>query len=332
MLAVCQGPVLGGDPAFTSKQAKSAKRDFERAIKAATKSFKSDAVEAQEEYRKLLRRALKSGMRDGDLEGAKRTQATIDWLEKALAATEEGNLEQRWLVDHSELSHADALDAQADYSKRIEVAQAAFQRKRLTVLKKYKKKLQKALKSAMRSADLPEAERVKATLEDVQARIDGTAAKKDWLVIFRSADPADWNTLINETERFAIPLVRAPRDMRYVRMRRMDTKESVILAVSFAELAKDNTSGQHCWWGGKVVNEGGVHLGIDNSEWKLTFRDGGRIMVGNRSTAGWGFGHKVHANDTQYWSWAGKEIPMVVFEVSVLSRDLSEEEKALLLE
>ncbi len=164
------------------------------------------------------------------------------------------------------------------------------------------------------------------------ASAKAAAAAREWVVVFRADDPALWDTDTDEGEdRRATRIETAARSIRYLRLRRLDTDEAVIVAVTHADLAADGDADRYSWQGSKHAAEGALHLGIDDANRKWTFRDGGRIMISARGCGGWGFGHKVHANDTQYWSWASHEIGRTVFEVAVTARDLSEEERRLLL-
>lgn len=340
--AVVLGLVLGGlalvapraaadDAAFTSRGAKRAQKQFERATASAEKTYASRIRSAQRDYEKQLRRVQKDVMRDGDLDEAKTIEAVLGWLAESQGSGDAVLSPNRARDDH-ELGSPAAQAAQGEYGQAIEAAIHDFELGNQSALQAYEEGLQDALQSAMRSGDLPEAEAINAALERVQTRLDAMASARQWVVLFRSANPADWDTAVEEDGRFAIPLARAPQDARFVRLRRMDDERYVILEVSTEALGQDGDGAQFTWVGGKTLNEGGVHLGIDNAAWKLTFRDGGRIMVSNRrSTAGWGFGHKVHTNDVQYWSWAGQEIPETVFEIAVTSRELSEAERKALL-
>jgi serine/threonine protein kinase len=91
-------------------------------------------------------------------------------------------------------------------------------------------------------------------------------APRGWTVLFRSADPSVWNTDSPDQASYALPVSQAPRDVRYLRLKRMDTGESQIVAVRHADLAqtpKQLPENQDFVWNGSA-NEvhGGRHLGI----------------------------------------------------------------------
>ncbi len=186
----------------------------------------------------------------------------------------------------------------------------------------------------MRKGDLSEATLIDKEKKAAEEEAAGTDVPRDgvWAVLFRSSDPSVWNTDTKKGEVFAAALSKAPRLTAYVRVRRMDTKDFVILPLTKAQLSQRPTDGTFAWEGSLQFAQGGRHLGIDNSDWHCTVRDGGRIMVTHdRGNRGWGFGHKVHVNDKQYWSWEGENIPETVFEFSVKADKLTRSEAAHVL-
>jgi serine/threonine protein kinase len=89
--------------------------------------------------------------------------------------------------------------------------------------------------------------------------------RNGWLVLFRSADPSVWNTDSPNPAKFAIPVAHAPRDIRYLRLTRMDTGEMQIIAVRHGDLAAAPrlTPDQDFVWNGAASEMwGGRHLGI----------------------------------------------------------------------
>jgi hypothetical protein len=326
-------PAGGDEPAYTSKKALAARRDLEKKQAAARKQWDGRVTGAQRTYLKALEAARAGVMRAGDLEEARRIDAVVQWLQTSLAGIDAGGRPEK-VEDRRPLSSPDAVAAQRLYLAAVGGATSALREARVAALTAYRSDLDAALQVVLKGGkDLDEAERITAGLRGAQAQLDAIRAEGDWVVLFRSSKPEDWNTHVDQGDRKAMPLEFAPDGTRFLRLRRLDTEAAVILEVSRDALGQDATSGQYGWQGAKVLNAGGLHLGIDNAEWKLTFRDGGRVMIGNgRSTSGWGFGHKVHQNDAQYAAWAGEEVPLgVVFEVAVTARDLEEEETKLLL-
>jgi hypothetical protein len=159
----------------------------------------------------------------------------------------------------------------------------------------------------------------------------------NWTVLFRSDDPSVWDT-DSPGKKYAIPLKQAPAKFRYLRLRRMDTGESLILPLTSAELrnGKAPSAEAGSWWNGTAkLDWEGRHLGIAQApRHKFPAHKGmiGVMADGWDVFTGSGFGHKSFANDKQYYCWRGKEIPKTVFEISVTDGPLTAEEKRCLLD
>ncbi len=173
------------------------------------------------------------------------------------------------------------------------------------------------------------------------AKKDG-AAPASWTVLFRADNPAYWNSDSKDSkgDRIAIPLRNAPENVRYLRLRRMDTGEALILPLLNRDQLQNDTvpkfgTDNGVWWNGSNKDEWkGRHLGIVLGPRKKFPAPKGMISVMNEGWdgfAGSGFGHKVAANDKQYYCWRGKEIPKTVFEIAVTEGPLSQEEKKSLV-
>jgi serine/threonine protein kinase len=92
-----------------------------------------------------------------------------------------------------------------------------------------------------------------------------TNVPSDWLVLFRSADPAVWNTDSPRESKFAIPLSRAPDNVCYLRLKRMDTGDMQIVAIRRADLGRTPSlppDQDFVWNGSNIDAWGGRHLGI----------------------------------------------------------------------
>src|SRR5206468_940802 len=57
----------------------------------------------------------------------------------------------------------------------------------------------------------------------------------NWTILFRSDDPGYWDTPGNAAN-YAIPLFRAPAGTRFLRLKRMDTGEAIIVAVATGQM------------------------------------------------------------------------------------------------
>ena len=88
---------------------------------------------------------------------------------------------------------------------------------------------------------------------------------RGWQVLFRSDDPTIWNTDSPDDKRFAIPIARADKRVRYLRLKRMDTGEILIVPITHSSLLQaPKTMGKqgHVWNGTADEAYGGRHLGI----------------------------------------------------------------------
>ncbi len=147
------------------------------------------------------------------------------------------------------------------------------------------------------------------------------------LVFFRSSNPNIWNkNVVDGKGGFALHISRVPNLTQYVKVRRMDTLEAVILALSKDRLLREVDETEELAWNGSAeFFFGGHHLGIcdpccPEREIEIHFGCGG-----------WGFGHVVDANDRQAYGWAGKSIGPTQFEFTAIARDLHPDEVDQLL-
>jgi hypothetical protein len=166
------------------------------------------------------------------------------------------------------------------------------------------------------------------------------AAPTTWTVLFRSDDPAAWDSNAKDSkgEQIAIPVRFAPSTIHYLRLRRMDTGEAQILPVTRADLQNGrppSAADVAFWWNGSAKEDWkGRHLGIVQAPRHKFPAPHGLIGI---MTEGWdlytgsGFGHKCAANDRQYYCWRGYEIPRTVFEIAVTEGPLTADEKRSLV-
>ncbi len=153
-----------------------------------------------------------------------------------------------------------------------------------------------------------------------------TASGK-WIVLFKGRDPRAWNTR-SEGSTWSRPLADLPAEIRYLRLRRLDTQDALIIPMSRERLwgAKswgDDPASRVRWCGTNEVKWGGAHLGI---------AEGPRISGFDRTHEGEcavqvefvdyfigsGFGHIAHGrSEVQGFGWHGKVIEPTDFEISV---------------
>ncbi|MCE9546965.1 MAG: hypothetical protein K8T25_15940 [Planctomycetia bacterium] len=157
-----------------------------------------------------------------------------------------------------------------------------------------------------------------------------------WLVLFRSGDPSIWDSDSRQVNHYAIPLDRVPEEIKFLKLKRMDTNAAIIIPISKAQLRTQVDGERVGWMGTNKFEWKAFHLGIYNKQWVLN-RDMARGQIAithfgpGRDGAGWGFGHKVLMNDRQYFAWGGQEINPTVFEISVTTRPLTKADESLLV-
>src|SRR5262245_55806980 len=153
-----------------------------------------------------------------------------------------------------------------------------------------------------------------------------------WQVLFRSRRPELWNTNTQRGDEFAVELQTVPAKTKYLRLRRMDTGDAIIIPMSRDRVWRTDQPGPRIRWNGENKNEhGGYHLGIAEGP-VARFTEGrgtiGILMDGWDANPGSGFGHAHHIEDGgQRYSWMGKEISATAFEIAVTTDELLEKEK-----
>jgi hypothetical protein len=161
---------------------------------------------------------------------------------------------------------------------------------------------------------------------------DDPAHPDHWRVLYRSKKPQFWNTNTQDGDDFAIPIRSTPEKTKYLRLRRMDTGDAIIIPMTRGRVGRADQPGPKVRWSGRGEDEhGGYHLGIaEGPVAKFTEGKGtiGVLMDGWAANPGSGFGHAHHIdNGGQRYSWMGKEIPATVFEIAVTTESLTDSEK-----
>jgi hypothetical protein len=165
------------------------------------------------------------------------------------------------------------------------------------------------------------------------------AGKPDrWTVLFRADDPSVWDTA-TQGDRFAIPLKQAPAIIHFVRLRRLDNGETLILPLTRRQLdTAEIPQLPHTYgWNGstKKDDKGNRHLGIvQGPRLKFPNHDGtiAVVMEGWDGFAGSGFGHKLGRDaEGVCCCWRGFQIPKTAFEIAVTAEPLTPEAEKVLL-
>jgi hypothetical protein len=154
---------------------------------------------------------------------------------------------------------------------------------------------------------------------------------RGWTVLFRSDDPSIWNT-DSPGERFAVPVRHAHSTIRYLRLKRIDTGDMLIVPITHRQLLGEERPGnsEGHWWNGTAREDYGArHLGIVGVPAASKEERGliGLAQDESSTYSGSGFGWKTFVDDRQYYCWQGREIPQTVFEIAVKVDALNEDER-----
>ena len=127
--------------------------------------------------------------------------------------------------------------------------------------------------------------------------------------------------------RCAVPLAKAPQNMRYLRMS-CPNGSCVIIELAYSKLREKVVGEKYGWEGTGFDKHNAVHLGIFV---KAMPRDKkGSIDISMHPNSGWtgyGFGNRVHLDDYQGYAWAGEPIEKTTFEIAVTNCDLTPGER-----
>ncbi len=153
-----------------------------------------------------------------------------------------------------------------------------------------------------------------------------------WMVIFRSDDPAIWNTATKlGRDQFAIPVDKVPSGVKYLKMIETVINNFIIIEMSNMRLAEQTEQDGIGWNGKNEHTFNGHHLGVFNRAWPNTERGTVPILGAVPACRGWGFGHRSYLNDIQAYAWNGEPIAKVVIEISVKFTPLTPDETKKLL-
>jgi len=170
-----------------------------------------------------------------------------------------------------------------------------------------------------KAGNLDAALQVNHELKQVATPTQGT-----WIVLFSSNNPKNWSAKAVSKK--------APVSTKYLRIKRLDNGEAVIIEVTKDNLCTQTTLNEnYCWYGVNDSARGANHLGIGDFDKNLTK---GSIVINHNTTnerSGWGFGHVAFVDTDQGYAWAGQAISKTSFEIAVSDAELTNAEKAVLL-
>jgi hypothetical protein len=182
-----------------------------------------------------------------------------------------------------------------------------------------------------------------ATEPATQPLLAATAPADPWIVIFRADDTSLWDTNAGDPAApngYAQRIDAAPTDLRYVRVKRMDTGEAVIARLTHEFFpTRTPLPGQYLLWaGGQPTWRQGdsIHHFLGIAEFAYSARDKGDVcnwqsgQKGDSGYGGFGFGKILGAPDQAY-VWDNKPLPKTIFEIAVSSAELSDDDRKSLL-
>jgi len=132
-------------------------------------------------------------------------------------------------------------------------------------------------------------------------------------VIFRGSNPEGWgrgNVDGIEGVETSMSCDAIRSNMNYVRIRRADTRESVVVPMTKGNIFSNGGENENGWNGSSEVFFGGRHIGVFAQHLP-------QEVETKFSQGGWGFGHRYDHNDRQEWGWGGRVIEPTTFEISV---------------
>lgn len=305
-------------------------------------------TEMAEQYTKSLEALQTRVQKKGDL----------DSVEAVMTESERFSKEKTVSEAVSKDGFSDLKDLQLSYMRRARTLNTAKARRILSLADNYYGALAELQTDLTRQGKLEEAAQAREDKRSVKDSLDVIAAqtmlqqytketsservappqttsRSKWFLLFHSSDPSIWNSELQETGRFALPLERVPDDMRYLRMSKSSGKDFVIIPLDKESLLHGKSEGKrYIWQGSHALAHEGYHLGILDKNSRGIRGNGKSYVTIDRAYSdkrGWGFGHRFYANDRQGYAWACEEIAETDIRIEVTAQDLTRAEQDNLL-
>lgn len=306
------------------------KANFEKQTRSITDEYEATVQRASHAYMKSVDYTLNTAREKGDLD------AVIAGKKEKKRFEEEENV-----PDESPVGLPEALARiQSGYHAFVGAATLRRDKKTEWLLKKYVATLERLKRKYVIKDKIDEALDVRGELQkaefllaEVSQRIPETESmptptsskkaepKQGWTVIFRSDNPELWDTDHKaDEEGFGMRLEEVLDGIKFLRLRRTDTKECVIIEISKDELGIEGEDGEFGWNGSNKFFSGGGHLGVYSGRLPKTVET-------KYARGGWGFGHPYGENNRQMYAWAAEPIEKTAFEISVKKSALTAAEK-----
>jgi hypothetical protein len=170
---------------------------------------------------------------------------------------------------------------------------------------------------------------------DQATQLSTATLKSKWMLIFRSADSAVWNSDSIDPKCFAISIANVPDNIKYLKIQ-LDPKTFVIVPMSKKNIGMESSGTKFGWEGRNRIVWGGRQLGVFDKSiniGKAGYAGGPCIAYeeGVGGFSGYGFGYTPGVNNQGY-GWGGKAIAKTTIEIYVTSDSLSPFEKEYLLD
>jgi hypothetical protein len=171
-----------------------------------------------------------------------------------------------------------------------------------------------------------------------------TVQSDGWIILFRADDPLLWNTDSGNDPAapngYAITLDKAPQDVTYLRIKRMDNGDALIVPMApNILLRKGELPGDYFW---NSMAEPYTADGKTNRVFGLAYKSWNADHTGQHFVTrftrrqdagwrGWGFSKQANPDQAQTYSWAGKPIDKTVFEIAIKTASLTDDERDQLI-
>jgi hypothetical protein len=151
-----------------------------------------------------------------------------------------------------------------------------------------------------------------------------------WTILFQSSNPLLWDIDCSNADSYSVRVECAPRDCKYLRVKRMDTGDFIIIPTNYQSVAGNSWHSLAWFRGDKRINRQACNLGVVDE--KHVVPDGNPFMAGegNGHHSGWGFGESG-SEEKQTWQWDSQQLDATVIEISVTSRELTSLEEAKMM-
>lgn len=152
-----------------------------------------------------------------------------------------------------------------------------------------------------------------------------------WTILFRSPNPLIWDLAVRNQTMTAAPVSLAPKNVKFLRMTRMDTGEAVIVPCDNGQLlARPWPISRPAFRGDQCLGRGGRALGIVDPHPQDAASTPIIDVTPHGNFSGWGFAIWEGDRTGQGYVWNSKNIPPTTFEIAVTDHDLSPDEQKLL--